>query len=243
MRSDPRSPRLPRHIAVIMDGNGRWAERRGMHRIQGHQAGIKATRRIVRVCRKMGIKYLTLFALSTENLKRPKTELNALFNLFRHFIKKDITEMVENRVRLRVIGRIELLPQDIRKMIAESLERTRNCRAMNLIIAIAYGGRDEIIRAAQKFARSGKRNLNERDFAQMLDTAGIPDPDILIRTGDEIRISNFLIWQIAYAELYFTKTLWPDFSRRHLLKAVKSFQARERRFGLTSEQLGPKKSS
>ena len=241
MRSEPSPEPAPAHVAIIMDGNGRWAQNRGMLRILGHQAGIKATRRVVRAARRIGIKYLTLFALSTENLNRPKPELNALFSLLREFIVKDIAEMIENNVRLIVIGRLTLLPRDIQKLIADAVFRTRKLKKMTLVIAIAYGGRDEIVRAAEKFAASGRKKLSQKDFSQLLDTAGIPDPDLLIRTGDELRISNFLVWQSAYTELYFTKTLWPDFSKRHLQKAVREFNARERRYGLTSEQLGPKK--
>jgi undecaprenyl diphosphate synthase len=223
-----------------MDGNGRWAERKGLFRIQGHQAGIKATRRTVRHARKLGIKYLTLFALSTENLKRPKQEVNALFDLLREFINKDVDELVENGVRLAVIGNIGLLPRDIQDLVADALDRTKSGKAMTLIIAIAYGGRDEIVRAVKKLLHTGQKNIAEHDFAKFLDTADFPDPDMLIRTGNELRTSNCLIWQTAYAELYFTKTLWPDFSRRHLLNAVKEYQRRERRFGLTSAQLSSK---
>jgi undecaprenyl diphosphate synthase len=224
-----------------MDGNGRWAQNRGMSRIMGHQAGIEATRSVVRAARKIGVKYLTLFALSTENLNRPKPELNALFSLLREFIVKDIAEMIENNVRLIVIGRLTLLPRDIQELIADAVARTRKLKKMTLVIGIAYGGRDEIVRATEKFARSGRKKLTEKDFSGLLDTAGIPDPDLLIRTGGELRISNFLVWQSAYTELCFTRTLWPDFSRRHLQKAVREFNARERRYGLTSEQLGHQK--
>ena len=239
MRSEQPPGKLPRHIAIIMDGNGRWAERRGLFRIQGHQAGIKATRRTMRAARQMGIKYLTIFALSTENLKRPAEEVSALFDLLREFINKDIEELFQNGVRVAVIGNIKLLPADVQKMIAGAREKTKNCREMTLIIAIAYGGRDEIIRAARKFAASGRKDITEKEFSQLMDTAEFPDPDLLIRTGDEIRVSNLLVWQTAYSEFYFTKTLWPDFSKRHLEKALKNYQARERRFGLTSAQLGP----
>ena len=239
MRSD-RSGRTPRHIAIIMDGNGRWAERRGLLRIQGHQAGVKATRRVVRNARKLGVKYLTLFALSTENLNRPKPEVSALFNLLREFIVKDVEELAENHIRLAVIGNIGRLPRDVQDLVADALDRTKNGKAMTLIIAIAYGGRDEIVRAVKKILHSGQGSVNEHEFGRFLDTAEFPDPDMLIRTGNEIRTSNFLIWQTAYAELYFTKTLWPDFSRRHLLAAVKEYQRRERRFGLTSAQLSSK---
>ena len=239
MRSEP-SGKIPGHLAIIMDGNGRWAERRGMPRIAGHQAGVRATRRIVRAAGKAGIKYLTLFAFSTENFKRPKREVSALFNLLREFIRKDVEELLANDVRLAVIGDLAKLPGDIRRLIAEALERTKDCKKMTLIIAIAYGGRDEIVRAARKFAASGKKKLSEKEFGRLLDTAAFPDPDMLIRTGNEIRISNFLTWQTAYAELYFTPTLWPDFSRRRLLAAIAEYQRRERRFGLTSAQLGAK---
>ncbi len=228
---------LPRHIAIIMDGNGRWAKRRGLSRIYGHQEGVKATKRVVRAVRQLEIPYLTLFALSTENLQRPKQELNALFDLLRQYVKTELDELVEHGIQLKTIGRLELLPKDIQKLVRFALERTKNCKDMTLTIALAYGARDEILRAVEKYARAPSRRLRERSFSQLLDTAQLPDPDLLIRTGGEMRVSNFLLWQIAYTELYFTRTLWPDFRRRHLLQAIKEYQRRERRFGLTSEQI------
>ncbi len=231
---------MPKHVAVIMDGNGRWAKRRGQDRIYGHRRGIEATKTTVKDARRMGVSYLTLFALSTENLKRPRRELEALFNLLRGYIRQEIEQLVENGVRLRVIGRTELLPKDLQELIAGALAKSKNCRKMTLTIALCYGGRDEILRAAAKAMRLKKKSLDEKTFSALLDTAGMPDPDLLIRTGGELRISNFLLWQLAYTELYFTNTLWPDFSGKELRKAVKFYQTRERRFGLTSEQIEEK---
>jgi len=224
-----------------MDGNGRWAKNKGLARVIGHREGVKATRRVVRQVRKLGIPYLTLYALSTENLNRPKKELQALFNLLRHYIKKELDKLVKNGVQLKIIGRVEVLPKDVQGLIKEAVERSKDCKDMVLIIALAYGARDEILRAFKRLAKAGRKNFSERDFSNYLDTAGIPDPDLLIRTGAEMRISNFLLWQIAYTELYFTKTLWPDFGARHLGKALQEYQRRERRFGLTSEQIQQKR--
>lgn len=236
MKSEPAPESLPRHIAIIMDGNGRWALARGRDRIYGHRQGISATKKVVKAARRLGIPYLTLFALSTENLKRPARELNALFDLLRNYIQQEIDELVKNGVRLKVIGRVELLPQDIRKLIREALEKSKKGGKLFLTIALGYGGRDEMVRAVNQ-ARLTKKNLSEKDFSALLDTAGLPDPDLLIRTGGELRISNFLLWQMAYSELYFTKTLWPDFAGAELRKAIRFYQTRERRFGLTPEQI------
>ena len=240
MKSKLGRSNLPRHIAIIMDGNGRWAKNKGLARVIGHQEGVKATRRVVRQARKLGISYLSLYALSTENLNRPKKELQALFNLLRQYIKKELDKLVKNGVQLKVIGRIEILPKDVQGLIKEAIERSKHCEDMVLIIALAYGARDEMLRAFKRLTRAGRKNFSERDFSKYLDTAGIPHPDLLIRTGAEMRVSNFLLWQIAYTELYFTKTLWPDFGARHLRRALKAYQSRERRFGLTSEQIQPK---
>jgi len=234
---------LPRHIAIIMDGNGRWAKRRGLNRIYGHREGVKATKRVVRIARELKIPYLTLFALSTENLNRPKEELNALFDLLRDYIKKELDELIENGIRLKVIGRLELLPKDIQLLIKDAIEKTKKGKDMVLTIALGYGARDEILRAVEKYSQNPSKKLTEKSFSKLLDTRDLPDPDLLIRTGGEMRVSNFLLWQIAYTELYFTKTLWPDFSRRHFLQAIREYQRRERRFGLTSEQISKKKKS
>jgi len=233
------SQRLPRHIAIIMDGNGRWALARGKSRIYGHRQGIEATKKTVKAIRRLGIPYLTLFALSTENLRRPASELNGLFDLLRSYIKQEIDQLVKNDVRLRVIGRIELLPADVQELVQSALKRSRRCRKLNLTIALCYGGRDEIVRACAR-ALKLKRSISEKGFRALLDTADIPDPDLLIRTGGEFRLSNFLLWQSAYTELYFTKTLWPDFSGKELRKAIRFYQSRERRFGLIPEQLAEK---
>ncbi len=235
MKSEPPGP-LPRHIAIIMDGNGRWAVARGRDRIQGHRQGIEATKKVVKAARRAGISCLTLFALSTENLKRPARELNALFDLLRDYIKKELAELIKNGIRLKVIGRAELLPKDLQKLIQDALKKSRAGEKMVLTIALCYGGRDEILRAVSR-GPGLRKNLSEKKFGILLDTSGIPDPDLLIRTGGEFRISNFLLWQIAYTELYFTKTLWPDFSSRELRKAIRFYQTRERRFGLTPEQI------
>ena len=241
-RSELDLKNLPRHIAIIMDGNGRWAKRRGLNRIYGHRAGVKATKRVVRAVRQLEIPYLTLFALSTENLQRPKKELNALFDLLRQYINTELDELVEHGIRLKTIGRLELLPPGIQELVRFALKRTRKGKDMTLTIALAYGARDEIIRASEKYAQNPRVKLTEKTFAQLLDTERIPEPDLLIRTGGEMRVSNFLLWQIAYTELYFTRTLWPDFGRSHLVRALREYQRRERRFGLTSEQIQRKAS-
>ena len=234
---------LPRHIAVIMDGNGRWAKQRGLHRIEGHRAGIRAVKRLVRNCRKMKIPYLTVFAFSTENWRRPKAEVDALMAMLKQFIRKELPELKENGIRLKVIGDLSKIPDDVRREIEWAIRETRHNSDMVLTIALSYSGRDEIVRAAKKIAeraRAGKldpEKLTERKFARFLDTAGIPDPDLLIRTSGEQRISNFLLWQLAYTEFYITPTLWPDFKKKDLEDAIRQFARRERRFGYTSEQI------
>jgi undecaprenyl diphosphate synthase len=223
-----------KHIAIIMDGNGRWAKRRGLPRSEGHRAGSETARKISRAAFEMKIPFLTLYALSTENLYRPQAELDALTGLMRNYVSTEADAFMENRIRFKVIGDRSLLPPDLRRSIA-LLERdtSRDYRA-TLCLAICYGGRDEIVRAVKSLAGHGDlKKLSEERLAKALDTAGVPDPDLLIRTGGDFRISNFLVWEAAYAELYFTRTLWPDFSARHLRTAVKSFYERERRFGRT----------
>jgi len=235
--------RLPRHIAIIMDGNGRWAKKKLLNRISGHIKGVDAVREIVTACRELGVKVLTLYAFSVENWRRPKDEVAALMKLLKEYLIKEREEMVRNNIRLRAIGRVGDLPLDVQNTLQETINKTDQCQGMTLNLALSYGGRSEIVHAVQGILsdfQKGKIKPEEivpQRFAQYLWTRGIPDPDLLIRTSGEFRISNFLLWQIAYTELYVTETLWPDFTREELLKAIADYQSRERRFGLTSEQL------
>lgn len=235
--------RLPHHIAVIMDGNGRWAKKKSLNRISGHIKGVDAVRAVVTACRELGIKVLTLYAFSVENWKRPKKEVLALMALLKEYLFKERDEMVRNNIRLCAIGRLEDLPSDVQKTLGETIQKTQACDGMVLNLALSYGGRSEILHAVQGILsnfKAGKIKPEEitfQRFSQYLWTRGIPDPDLLIRTSGEFRISNFLLWQIAYTELYVTETLWPDFDREELLKAIADYQSRERRFGMTSEQL------
>ncbi len=238
--------KLPRHIAIIMDGNGRWAKKKNLNRISGHIKGIDAVREIVTACRELGIKVLTLYAFSIENWRRPKDEVAALMGLLMEYLFKEREEMVQNNIRLSAIGRIEDLPLEVQNTLRETSKKTEQCDGMILNLALSYGGRSEILHAVQGILsdfQKGKikpEEINLQRFSQYLWTRGIPDPDLLIRTSGEFRISNFLLWQIAYTELYVTETLWPDFDRKELLKAIAAYQSRERRFGLTSEQLNGK---
>jgi len=238
--------KLPRHIAIIMDGNGRWAKKKNLNRISGHIKGIDAVREIVTACRELGIKVLTLYAFSIENWRRPKDEVAALMGLLMEYLFKEREEMVQNNIRLSAIGRIEDLPLEVQNTLRETSKKTEQCDGMILNLALSYGGRSEILHAVQGILsdfQKGKikpEEINLQRFSQYLWTRGIPDPDLLIRTSGEFRISNFLLWQIAYTELYVTETLWPDFDRKELLKAIADYQSRERRFGLTSEQLNGK---
>jgi undecaprenyl diphosphate synthase len=235
--------KLPRHIAIIMDGNGRWAKKKLLNRISGHVKGVDAVREVVTACRELGIKVLTLYAFSVENWRRPKDEVAALMKLLKDYLIKEVEEMVQNNIRLCAIGRVEDLPLDVRNTLQETMKRTERCHGMILNLALSYGGRSEVLHAVQGVLsdfQKGKIKPEEitlQRFSQYLWTRGIPDPDLLIRTSGEFRISNFLLWQIAYTELYVTDTLWPDFDRSELFKAIADYQSRERRFGLTSEQL------
>jgi undecaprenyl diphosphate synthase len=235
--------KLPRHIAIIMDGNGRWAKKKNFNRISGHIKGVDVVRETVTACRELGIKVLTLYAFSIENWRRPKDEVTALMGLLKEYLLKEREEMVQNNIRLSAIGRVEDLPLDVQNTLRETIKRTEQCDGMILNLALSYGGRSEILHAIQGILsdfQKGKvkpEEINLQRFSQYLWTRGIPDPDLLIRTSGEFRISNFLLWQIAYTELYVTETLWPDFDRKELLKAIADYQSRERRFGLTSEQL------
>jgi undecaprenyl diphosphate synthase len=235
--------KLPHHIAIIMDGNGRWAKKKLLNRISGHNKGVNAVREVVTACRELGIKVLTLYAFSIENWRRPADEVNALMGLLNQYLQKECEEMVQNNIRLNAIGRIEDLPHDVQTTLRETMQKTEGCDGMILNLALSYGGRSEIIHAVQGILsdfQKGKvkpEELTVQRFPEYLWTHGIPDPDLLIRTSGEFRVSNFLLWQIAYTELYVTDTLWPDFDREELLKAIADYQSRERRFGLTSEQL------
>jgi len=235
--------KLPRHIAIIMDGNGRWAKNKNLNRISGHIKGVNAVREIVTACRELGIKVLTLYAFSIENWRRPKEEVTALMGLLKEYLLKEREEMIQNNIRLSAIGRLEDLPVDVHNTLKETIRMTEQCNGMILNLALSYGGRSEILHAIQGILsdfQKGKvkpEEINLQRFSQYLWTRGIPDPDLLIRTSGEFRISDFLLWQIAYTELYITETLWPDFDRKELLKAIADYQSRERRFGLTSEQL------
>lgn len=229
--------KLPQHIAIIMDGNGRWAKRRGLPRIMGHRAGMKSVKEIVKACRELGIKHLTLYAFSTENWKRPKREIETLMRFLNEYIEKELKSLKENDIRLNVIGRIDGLPDYVHPKLKAAIKETRNCKAMILNVALNYSGRAEIVDAAKKFAssvKSGEHKINELDerlFAKFLYTEDQPDPDLLIRTSGEMRISNFLLWQISYSELYITPKLWPDFRKRDLEEAISEYQTRDRRFG------------
>jgi len=235
--------KLPRHVAIIMDGNGRWARKKSLNRIRGHMKGVDAVRETVRTCRELGIKILTLYAFSVENWKRPKEEVAALMSLLKEYLTKERDEMIKNNIRLSAIGRTEDLPRDVQNVLRETMENTRACDGMTLNLALSYGGRSEILHAVHEILRDVQEKkirpegITFQRFSQRLWTRGIPDPDLLIRTSGEFRISNFLLWQIAYTELYVTETLWPDFNRKELMKALADYVARERRFGMTSEQV------
>ncbi len=228
---DPR--RLPRHIAVIMDGNGRWARQRRLPRAAGHRAGLQSVRETVEIAARLGIEMLTLFAFSRENWKRPRAEVGTLMALLREFLKKELNEIVGNDIRLSAIGRLNDLEPEVRRDVQSAIEATAANTGMVLCIALSYGGRTEIVDACRSIMRSGisPEELDPEQFAQHLYTAGQPEPDLLIRTSGELRVSNFLLWQIAYAEIWVTDTLWPDFRRRQLFEALLEFQRRERRYG------------
>jgi undecaprenyl diphosphate synthase len=236
---------LPRHIAVIMDGNGRWAKRKGAMRIFGHKNAVQAVRDVTEACGELGIGYLTLYAFSTENWSRPKEEVEGLMELLVKTLKQEIDRLMENQVRLTTIGELSDLPGDCQKNLEWAVNHTRDNTGLTLNIALSYSGRWEILQAVKgiirdvKKGRIDEKDITDRVFENYLQTSGIPDPELLIRTSGELRVSNFLLWQIAYTELYITPTLWPDFRKEHLFEAVWSYQQRERRFGKTSEQLNP----
>ena len=238
-----RAEALPRHVAVIMDGNGRWAERRGLDRIEGHRAGIESVRAVVRAAHELGVRQLTLYAFSTENWSRPQGEVDELMRLLERYLESELDEVDRNGIRVRAIGRLERLPDTARAKLDDALRRTRDNDEMDLVFALSYGGRTEIVDAARKLAREveqGKLDaeaIDEKLFAACLYYPELADPDLLIRTGGESRVSNFLLWQIAYAEIHVTDVMWPDFRKNDLVEAILAYQSRERRYGKTSAQL------
>lgn len=233
------------HLAIIMDGNGRWAKRRGFSRLKGHEMGAQAARNIVEAVKLRGIDYLTLYAFSSENWNRPKEEVEGLFKLLEGFIDREIYKLKESGVRIHIIGDISRFPFALQEKIMLTLSETRDNDEINLCVALNYGGRDEIVRATRKIMQKGiaADNVDDKVIADHLDTVFMPDPDLLIRTGGEWRISNFLLWQLAYTEIYFMDILWPDFDEGALDTAIAWFSTRERRFGMTSEQIKGKHGS
>lgn len=238
----PDTATLPRHIAIIMDGNGRWAEQQGKPRIMGHRAGVESVQDIVRTARELGIGVLTLYAFSTENWKRPSLEVQALMGLLKSFLESELGTMVHNNVSLRCLGQKDRIPAEVRQVLERVIQETSGNTGLILNLALSYGGRSEITQAVQAVAQKclagdlSPEKIDQAVLEQHLYTAGLPDPDLLIRTGGETRLSNFLLWQASYAELYFTEILWPDFRRQDLLNAIHDFQKRQRRFGKTGEQ-------
>ncbi len=237
---DPQN--LPKHVAIIMDGNGRWAKKKTMNRIRGHEEGAESVRNIVKASREIGIPWLTLYAFSEENWKRPKYEVEALMKLLSRFLKGELDEMLDNGIRFQTIGRIDKLPKYVQNRVQKTVEKTSTNKNMVLTLALSYGSRQEVSDAIQKIAKrieSGdltSEKITEQIISDSLYTAGMPDPDLLIRTSAEYRLSNFLLWQMAYTEFYFTPTLWPEFRKGEYLEAIEEYQKRERRFGATGEK-------
>jgi undecaprenyl diphosphate synthase len=235
--------RIPRHIAIIMDGNGRWARERNRPRVFGHNEGINSVRDVTRECGKLGVDVLTLYTFSVENWSRPRKEISALMKLLLSTVRREVKELNKNNVKLSLIGQIEDLPEGPRKALLEGVDETSDNTGLQLNLALSYGGRQEIIQGVRRIAEKVKKGgldidaIDEELFSKYLFTADLPDPDLLIRTSGELRLSNFLLWQIAYAEIYITQTYWPDFREMELLEAVGDYQRRERRFGKTSEQI------
>ncbi len=239
MRNTIDTNNLPKHIAITMDGNGRWAKSKGKLRAFGHKNGVTAVRETVEAATEIGVKFLTLYAFSTENWDRPESEVNALMTLLVSAIHKETKTLMDNNIKLSTIGATDSLPSKAKKELLEAINKTKNNTRMTLILALSYSGRWEILNAAKNLIVDdvSPDDINEQVFQQYLTTKNVPDPELIIRTSGEYRISNFLLWQIAYSELYFTETLWPDFRRRDLEKAIIDFQNRERRFGKTTEQI------
>lgn len=243
IKSVIKSGNIPKHIAIIMDGNGRWAKKRNLPRVRGHQKGIETVREIVEACVNLGVEYLTLYTFSTENWKRPKNEVSTLMRLIVKSLRDETDELNANNIKLTTIGNIDILPDLVRQELNEAFDKTKNNDKMILNLALSYSGRLEITEAVKKIARdvsSGKLsadNIDENLISKTLMTGNMPDPDLLIRSGGEMRISNFLLWQVAYSELYLCEDFWPDFKTANLLDAIRSYQRRERRYGLVSEQI------
>ncbi len=235
--------RLPRHVAIIMDGNGRWAQKKRQPRLFGHRAGAESVRNIVETCREIGIEYLTLYAFSSENWQRPVQEVNGLMSILKKYLESELPRMQKNDIRLLSIGDRQRLPAAVRESLEHSMRETSGNSKLTLNLALSYGSRNEIVRAVQKISRLcaqggiAPEEITDRTIAENLDTCSLPDPDLLIRTGGEARLSNFLLWQLSYAEIFFTDTMWPDFRKDVFLQALSAYQSRERRFGRTGEQL------
>lgn len=231
------SLKIPQHIAIIMDGNGRWARQRGLPRVEGHRAGAESVREAVRACGELGVRYLTLYAFSRENWRRPQAEVSALMRLLEFYLQQEIRELDRNNVRLRAIGRLDELPLRAQRQLEKSIATLNDNTGLTLVLALSYSGRAELVDAMRAIARKIKTgaldvaDIDEKTIAQHLYTAEIPDPDLLIRTSGEMRVSNFLLWQISYAEIYVTDTLWPDFRKPQLLEAIAAYSKRQRRFG------------
>ena len=234
---------VPEHIAIIMDGNGRWAKKRGLPRIAGHKEGVNSVRKIVKTCGELGVQVLTLYTFSTENWNRPRKEVSALMKLLLKTIQNEIKDLIKNNVRLMAIGGIENLPESAREGIVQGIEKTKENTGLILNLALNYGGREEIITALRRIGEDVKKgdlepgDIDKEKFKEYLYTSKLPDPDLMIRTSGELRISNFLLWQLAYTEIYVTDVLWPDFREKELFQAITNYQSRERRFGKVSEQL------
>ena len=237
---------IPRHIAIIMDGNGRWAKRRGLPRVAGHKKGVETVREIVETCAQIGVKFLTIYTFSTENWKRPKTEVSTLMRLIVKSLQTETNDLHANNIRLKTIGNTKILPDEVCSELNQAIEKTKNNDKLTLNLALSYSGRWELTEAIKSISEQYKNgnvkldDINEDLISDHLSTKGMPDPDLLIRSGGEYRISNFLLWQIAYAEIYVTKVLWPEFRYTKLIEAIKDYQKRERRFGLVSEQISEK---
>ncbi len=235
--------KLPHHLAIIMDGNGRWAEKRSLDRVAGHQQGAEAVRTVVKACREIGIPFLTLFAFSSENWSRPREEVDALMFLLKDFLLAEVQELQDNGIRLQAIGDLPRLPKEVNSVLNDAIKQTASQTGMTLTLALSYGGRDDILQAIRRLmvlSREGNlspEELNESLFSKYLWTGHLPEPDLLIRTSGELRISNFFLWQLAYTEIYVTSTLWPDFTSAELIQALLDYQERERRFGLTGDQI------
>jgi undecaprenyl diphosphate synthase len=235
--------RLPRHVAVIMDGNGRWAQRRGLARIEGHRRGKDSVRAVVETARALDIPFLSLFAFSTENWQRPRREVDALMSLLRRYLRTEVKKLMKNEVRVRAIGDLRRLPESVRRELEHVIEMTRDNGRLTVGLCLSYGGREDVVEATRRIAqavqegRLAPADIDEAAIAAQLGTVGMPDPDLLIRTSGEMRISNFYLWQLAYTELYVTETLWPDFREQEFVRALIEYQQRERRFGRVSDQV------